>query len=114
MGDDALGPSLAYRPSFRVAQVQTEHPTGVGVEAGRQDQHVDVVIAGCCANPCREDLLDGRGTEIDEVHVLLVERFVVPLFEWRSLGSEGYGGCCGASSSATRGSAMRGTVFSRQ
>ena len=64
---------------------------GVGVEAGRQHEQVEVDVADGGADAGGRDRFDRRGADVDEVDVRLVEAVVEGLLERRSLGAERVG-----------------------
>ena len=89
---DGLGfvvPLLAQRVPIAAADIDGFQRTGVGLEAGCQDDDVKLVEMLSSLNTGLGDSLDRLAVfDIDELHVIAVEGLVVTMIQRRSLCKE--------------------------
>lgn len=89
MGANTLRPLFLQRLALRATNVDAGQPAGHGVEAGRQDKNVQVMLAGRCPDPAARHPFDRGGAEVDKPHIGLIEDLVEVLFERRPLDAVG-------------------------
>ena len=85
VGPRAPGPLVAQRDAVAAADVDRVQRTGHRVEARGEDDDVDRVGALAGAHALGDDLLERVGAEVDERHVVAVERLVVLRVHARAL-----------------------------
>ena len=78
---DAVRPPLAHRATIGVAEVEPKDAAGVGIEAGGEDQDVEVELGDRRPHASRGDAFDRCRFEVDEMDVRPVEGLVVPVLE---------------------------------
>ena len=88
VGARSVGPLLPQRAAAPAADIDGEQRSGHGIEAGGEDDAVACVLAGLCSHPPRRDRLDRLAAEIDQGHVVAVERVVVVGVDADALGAE--------------------------
>jgi len=57
--------------------VDVEQGAGHSIEAGGEDEAVELVLGGLCSHTPRRDRLDRLAAEIDQGYVVAIERVVV-------------------------------------
>src|SRR5215212_10241216 len=72
-----IGPRVAQQLAVTSPDVDAIERAGHRVEAGGEDDDVELVVTLGGPNPSRRDLLDPAAAQVHERHVVLVERLVV-------------------------------------
>ena len=84
------GPGVAQRDAVAPLDVQLQQRPGHGVEAGREDDDVELVLGAVAqAQPVGSDALDRVGPHIHQRHVRSVEGLEIPAVDRRPLGRIG-------------------------
>jgi hypothetical protein len=89
VGTRSVGPLVPQRAASPAADVDAEQGAGHGIEAGGEDDAVEVVLGGPGSHTLRSDRLDWLAAEIDQGDVVAVERLVVVGVDADVLGAEG-------------------------
>ena len=88
VGARSVGPLLPQRAAAPAADVDVEQGAGHGIEAGGEDDAVELVLGGLGPHTPRRDRLDRLAAEIDQGDVVAVERVVVVGVDADALGAE--------------------------
>ena len=88
VGARPVGPLLPQCAAASAADVDVEQGAGHGIEAGGEDDAVELVLGGLGAHTPWGDRLDRLAAEIDQGDVVAVERVVVVGVDADALGAE--------------------------
>ena len=88
VGVEALIPLLHEAHAAASFGVELQHRAAHGIEACREHQDVDFVLAFSGSNTRWRERLDGIFTQVDQGHVLAVVGFEVAVIEDEALGPE--------------------------
>jgi hypothetical protein len=91
MSKNAPCPLFFQSLALRAADVDVDARQSAShrVETNGEDNNIQIMLASGCFDPAACHPFDGRGAEIDETHVALIEDLIGVLFEGRSFDTVG-------------------------